>query len=142
MGSRREFLTHGFYSITLPDDFTVALSGNVAAGSALTSAKLGGGLTVSKTIEPDINGSLSLSYDSAPAGSETSSTGHWSVLGRVSWKPDKNNEVSFTQDSLARKSVIGLASEGQASDGHYAVKADIEGDLGTSSGANRRSGRF
>ena len=121
------FSLNGFYSITLPDDFTVALSGNVAAGSTLTSAKFGGGLTVSKTIEPDLSGSLSLSYDSAPAAMETSSTGQWSVLGRVSWKPDKDNEISFSQDSLTHKSVIGLASEGQTSDGHYAVKADIEG---------------
>ena len=131
------FSLNGFYSIALPDDFTVALSGNVATGSALSSAKLGGGLTVSKTIEPDIDGSLSLSYNSAPVGSENASAERWSILGRVTWKPSKGNEVSFTQDSLSRKSVVGLASEGQASDGHYAVKADIERDLATSSGGNQ-----
>ena len=129
-GSLEElFSLNGFYSVALPEDFTVAVSGAVSTGADFSAPKLAGGVTLSKSIQPDWNSSVTLSYDSSPIVSQSSSSGGWSVLGRVTWKPERKSEVSFTQDGWNGKSTLGVASEGAAADGHYAVKADIQRDL-------------
>jgi outer membrane usher protein len=122
------FSINGFYSVTLPDDFTVAVSGNLSAGSDLARPKAGGGLTLSKTIQPNWNWSVTLSYDNSPPLSQSLSPGGWSVLGRIAWKPSDDAEITFTQDGWHGKSTLGVASEGSTADGHYAVKADIQRD--------------
>ena len=127
------FSLNGFYSVALPDDYTVAVSGALSAGAESSGPKPGGGVTLSKSIQPDWTWSLTLSYDGAPAVSQSpspgqsSSSGGWSVLGRVAWKPGRDTEVTLTQEN--GKSTLGAASEGSAADGHYAVKADIQRDL-------------
>ena len=57
------FSLNGFYSVALPDDYTVAVSGTLSAGAEYSAPKPGGGVTVSKSIQPDWNGSVTLSYD-------------------------------------------------------------------------------
>ena len=123
------FSLNGFYSVALPDDYTVAISGALSAGAEYSAPKLGAGVTLSKSIQPDWNGSVTLAYDSAPTVSQSSTPGGWSLIGRVAWKPGRDSEVIFTQDGWNGKSTLGVASEGSAADGHYAVKADIQRDL-------------
>lgn len=118
---------NGFYSLALPDDYSVSFSGNLAAGSAFSSTKLGGGLSISKSVQPDLSWTLAWSYDSAPA-IPGSASGPWSVLGRINVKLAKDTELAFTQDGFNGTSVVGLSTTGQAGDGHYAIKADIEKD--------------
>ncbi len=47
-------------------------------------------------------------------------------MGRLSVKLDKDNGLTFTRDGLNGTSTAALNSQGQAGDGHYAIKADVE----------------
>jgi outer membrane usher protein len=129
------FSLNGFYSVALPDEYTVAVSGALSAGAEYSAPKPGAGVTLSKSIQPDWTWSVTLSYDGSPTVSQSASPGQspssggWSVLGRVAWKPGRDTEVTLTQEGWTGKSTLGVASEGSAADGHYAVKADMVRDL-------------
>ena len=114
--------------MTLPDDFFRSrFQGNLSTGSDLARPKAGGGLTLSKTIQPNRNWSVTLSYDIFPnplPGACRQATG--ACLAASAWKPSHNAEITFTQDGWHGKSTLGVASEGSTADGHYGVKADIQ----------------
>ena len=110
--------------MTLPSRFRVIFPRD----QTFARPKAGGGLTLSKTIQPDWNWAVTLSYDNSPTLSRSLSPSDWSVLGRIAWKPSHDAEITFTQDGWHGKSTLGVASEGSTADGHYGVKADIQRD--------------
>ena len=125
------FSFNSFYSVALPDEYTVAVSGTLSAGAEF-GAETRWRRNAVKTIQPDWNGSVALAYDSASRLPESlvrpeSRLSGWSVLGRIAWKPGGQWEVTLTQEN--GKSTLAAASEGSAADGHYAIKADIQRDL-------------
>jgi outer membrane usher protein len=120
------FYVNGFYSLALPDDYTVALSGGFSF--AESGAKPGVGLSISKTVQPDMNWLLTANYDGSTNSSLSRTSGPLSLMGRLSIKLDEGAGLSFTQDGFNGKSIIAVASEGQAGQGRYAIRADVEKD--------------
>ncbi len=116
------FSLNGFYSFALPDDYTVALSGSLSATQS--SPKPGGGISISKTVQPDINWQLTAAYDGSTETSPLPTLGPWSVMWRLNIKSKEGAAFSFTQDG--ENSTLDIATEGQAGDGRYSVKASIE----------------
>jgi len=119
------FSLNGFYTLELPDDFALSLSGNAVAGSAFSSSRVGGGVTLSKSVRPNVNWALSLSRDNTTnkAGENQSS---WTVMGRLNIRAGRDTEVALTQDGLHGSSILGVSTAGETEDGRYAIKADIE----------------
>lgn len=120
------FSVNGFYSLELPDDYTLSLSANAAVGSAYTSDRLGGGITVSKAVRPNVNWSLSLSRDHTTNLLTEDYQPSWTVMGRLNIRAGKDTEIAFTQDGLHGTSVLGVSTAGETDSGRYAIKADIE----------------
>ncbi|WP_155942490.1 hypothetical protein [Rhodomicrobium vannielii] len=119
------FSLNGFYTLELPDDFALSLSLNAVAGSAFSSSRVGGGVTLSKSVRPNLNWAVSLSRDNTTnlAGEYQSS---WTVMGRLNIRAGRDTEIAFTQDGLHGSSILGISTAGETENGHYAVKADIE----------------
>ncbi len=120
------FSLNGFYSISLPDDYTVGLS------ASLSAAKPSGGISISKTVQPDLSWLLTAAYDASTNSAALPASGPWNFMWRLSLKLDNDNGLSFTRDG--GKSIAAVNSQGQAGDGHYAVKADMETMPGTVTG--------
>ncbi|MBJ7532823.1 hypothetical protein JDN40_01660 [Rhodomicrobium vannielii ATCC 17100] len=116
---------NGFYTLELPDDYALSLSANAVAGSAFSSSRVGGGVTLSKSVRPNLNWALSLSRDST-SDTYGASQSSWTVMGRLNIRATRDTEISFTQDGINGSSILGVSTSGETENGRYAVKADIE----------------
>ena len=133
------FSLNGVYSIALADDTMLAVSGNGSLGSAGASSRGGGGLSLTKSVKPDLSWGVTASYDSAQTVTGAAAAPAWSAVGRLSLKLGQHTELSVSQDGPQAKSLIGLASDGQAADGRYSVKAQFEQDPGAPAGFSRET---
>jgi outer membrane usher protein len=122
---------NGFYSVPLPDDYTLALSAN---GSVGAKPGFGGGVTLAKSLQPDLSLGVSASYQSEPAVSGVPDAPDWSVVARVSVKLGDDSEVSYSVDKASGKTQAELSTQGRSADGSYGLKALLENDPGNASG--------
>ncbi|MGO8780726.1 MAG: fimbria/pilus outer membrane usher protein [Rhodomicrobium sp.] len=132
--SGNTFSLNGFYSIAVADGYNLALSANGTLGSGGALSRGGGGISLTKTVQPNLTWALTASYDSSEAVSGEPAGPSWDVVARLSLKLGKRTELSVSDEGPQAKSVIGLSSEGQAEDGRYQVKGQLENDPGAPNG--------
>ncbi len=129
--SAETYSVNGFYSVPLPDDYTLALSANASAGEK---PGFGGGVSLTRNVKPDLNVGVSASYESESDVSGASEGPNWSILAHVSVKLDKDSEVSYSLDKATGRAQAEVATQGRTPDGSYSVKAQLENDPNTVSG--------
>lgn len=128
------FSLNGVYSIALSDGYNLSLSGNGVLGSAGAQSQGGGGVSLTKAVEPELTWGLTASYDSAQTLTGMASGPSWSVAGRLSIKLGKHTELSVSEEGPQAKSQIGIATESQTAEGRYTLKAQFENDPGAPDG--------
>ena len=125
------FSVNGFYSLPLPDKCTLALSANASAGEK---GGYGGGVSLTRNIQPDLSFGISASYESETEVPGLSDGPNWSLVARLSVKLDKDSEVSYSLDKATGKAQADLSTQAKTAEGSYSVKAQLENDPGASSG--------
>ena len=120
---------NGFYSLPLPDDYNLALSANGAAGGK---PAYGGGLSLTKNVQPDLSLGIAASYQSQPSVPGISDAPDWTAVAHVSVKLDNDSEVSYSLDKASGKTQAELSTHGRTDDGSYGVRAQLESDPGGS----------
>ncbi|MGC1585911.1 MAG: hypothetical protein WA791_09430, partial [Rhodomicrobium sp.] len=133
-GGGETFSLNGVYSIALFDGYNLSLSGNGVLGSAGAQSRGGGGISLTKAVEPDLTWGLTASYDSAQTLAGPVSGPSWSAAGRLSLRLGKHTELSVSDEGPQAKSQIGIATESQTAEGRYALKAQLENDPGAPNG--------
>ncbi len=116
---------NGFYSVPLPDDYTLALSANASAGEK---PGFGGGASLTRNLKPDLSLGISASYQSEPDVVGAPDVPCWSLVARVSVKLDKDSEVSYSLDKATGKAQADVATQGRTADGSYSFRAQVEDD--------------
>ena len=122
---------NGFYSVRLPDDYSLALSANAAAGRA---PGLGGGASLTKNVSPDLSVGVLATYEYASETYNLSDGPNWSALARVSVKLGSESEFSYSLDKATGRAHAEVSTQGRAPDGSYSLRAQMESDPATASG--------
>lgn len=118
---------NGFYSVPLAEDIALSVSGSATVESAI---RLGGGVSITRTVTPDLAWGVTASYSNLPPVTGAPETSCWSILGRLTVKLDQNSQVSFTHDQGAGKSVAEVTTHARTAEGSYSIKAQVEDDSG------------
>jgi outer membrane usher protein len=126
------FSIDGFYSVPLADDLALSLSANASTGE---NPSYGGSISLTRTIKPDLSWGLTASYEHAPEISGAGGVPSWSAVARLSWKPGKDSQFSYTLDKATGKAQAEVSTQERTSDGSYSVKAQMENDPGTPPGS-------
>ncbi len=119
---------NGSYSLPLPEDYALALSGSISLGNSSAAGRTGAAISLTKSIKPDMSWGLTASYDNSPNPTAILPPSAWDVVGRLNMKLGADTELSYTQDATNGKPVVGINSAGQISDGRFSVNASLEED--------------
>ena len=121
---------NGFYSVPLPNDYTLAVSANASASEK---PSLGGGASLTKNVDRDVSVGVSATYEYESGTNGVPDGSTWSVLAHLSVKLGRDSEFSYSLDKATGRAQAQVTTQGRTPDGAYSLKAQFENDPNTAS---------
>jgi outer membrane usher protein len=126
------FSIDGFYSVPLADDLALSLSANASTGDK---PSYGGSISLTRTVKPDLSWGVTASYERAPEAGGAPEVPSWSAVARLTWKPGKDSQFSYSLDKATGKAQAEVSTQERTLDGSYSLKAQMENDPATTPGS-------